>query len=76
MALHAVAPLNETFFHDRDVEPGVSSWYVVRGIGEDGESRGCPVVEATAGPFLGSPALAALAAAGAVGTFVALRRRR
>lgn len=66
---------NETTFVDDTAAPGVTYQYRVRAFSEGGESRECPVVEATAVPFFGAPILMALALAGSVGAFVWMRRR-
>lgn len=66
---------NETTFVDDTAAPGVTYQYRVRAFNEGGESRECPIVEATAVPFFGAPILMALALACSVGAFVWMRRR-
>ena len=66
-----------TTFVDEDVEAGVTYYYLLAGLSDDGVGGFCEEpIAVTAVPFFGAGALGAgLAALGAVGVFVVLRRR-
>lgn len=74
-ALMHLATVKTTTYTDATTAVGQAYSYMV--TADDGvlESRGCSAVIATAVPFFGGALLTAIAAVGALGAFVVLRRR-
>lgn len=72
---HVLWAVEETTFTDRGTVVGQTYTYEVRAVTAGGTSTDCPSVEVTAVPFFAAPILGAVALAGGVGAYVAMRRR-
>lgn len=71
-----LASTSNTTFTDDTTAVGVTYEYGISIVKDGRESEICASAEATAIPFFGTPLLTAIALAGSVGAFVAMRRRR
>lgn len=71
-----VAEVESTSYTDTETEAETTYTYEVTAANDAGEAEDCDVVEVTAIPFFGNPALVAMAAIGSVGAVAAVRTRR